>query len=228
MTKISRFLSILSLTLFAATSQAQTTLITEPGEGEVRTDYLGTYGLVFITDRELTVRSLGFYDHGGDGLTQEHWVGIGSGSGGESWPFLNSEIVGQVTIPGGTAAHYEDGFRWVNLAVPITLQAGVYYSLAGQVSTPLDPLLLDDYPAGTFLFSDAVTGAAGRYRAGSWGNPSNQVNDQIFIVANLSEKVMGIPEPRTTVIMVLGIALMAFVLRKRAARMAGRDSVRNR
>lgn len=218
MTIIFRFLCALFFALLTAVSQAQTTLITEVGEGELHTDYTGTYGLVFITNQDLTVRSLGFYDHGGDGLAQEHWVGLGSGSSADGWPFLNAQIVGQVTIPSGTAAHYEGGFRWVNLATPITLQAGVYYSLAGLVNTPLDPVRLDNYPDGSVLLSTAVGGAAGRFRDSTWGNPSSQLNDQIFIVANLSEKVMGIPEPRTTAITLLGILFLLFTLGKRGLR----------
>lgn len=207
------FLSIVFLTLSSIASRAQVTLITEVGEGDLYTNYAGTYGLVFITNQNLTVRSLGFYDHGGDGLAQEHWVGIGSGSAGDPWPFLNHEIVGQVTIPAGTAAHYEGGFRWVNLETPITLQAGVYYSLAGLMNTPLDPLRLDDYPSGTVEFSDVLTGAAGRFRVSSWGNPSNQLNGQVFIVANLSENLMGIPEPQTIAITMLGIVAILFARR---------------
>lgn len=79
---------------------------------------------------------------------------------------------------------------------------------------PLDPLLLDNYPDGTFLFSPVVEGAAGRYRVSSWGNPSNQLNGQIFIVANLSEQVMPIPEPQTVAFTAFGLVMLAFALKK--------------
>lgn len=216
-TGVFRFLTILFLTFSAAVSQAQVTLILDVGNG-TPSDYgdgLRTRGLVFITDTDLTVRSLGFYDHGGDGLAASHRVGLGPGGGNDPWPFNG----GEVTVPAGTEAYYEGGFRWVNLETPIHLLANHYYTLAGEIQPYADAFLLADYSPGAVVLSDVVTGSAARYGpAGYWTNPFYQYNEGVYIVANLSEKVMGIPEPQTTLIALSGLLTLVFILRKRGLR----------
>lgn len=194
--------------LSAMSAHAQITLITSVGDGspEYRS---GAYGLVFIANRDITIRSMGFYDHGGDGLATSHRVGVGSGSGVDFWPFA------QVTIPAGTEAYYEDGFRWVNLATPVVLFANTYYSLAGEMIMHVDPLLIDNYSPGSVVLSNIVTGSAGRLNPSTWYNPDMQTGSNIWMAANLSEKLMPVPEPSITVLLVGGIAAGVAWIRRR-------------
>jgi hypothetical protein len=76
-----------------------------------------TYGFGFVVKSTITITSLGIYDFNGDGLYNSHDIGL--------WD-IGGTFLGSVTIPDGTGATLEQGFRYVTLTTPITLDPGTY------------------------------------------------------------------------------------------------------
>jgi lysophospholipase L1-like esterase len=78
----------------------------------------------------VVVRDLGVWDNGADGLKAAHTVTLfaldESGAGAQGTPVLG----GTVTVPAGTAADLEAGFRFAALPAPLTLAAGKYAVVA--------------------------------------------------------------------------------------------------
>ena len=106
--------------------------------GWVDGGFAGTVGTSFnVGVSDLLVTSLGFYDGPnssvanaagafGDGLLEEHQVGIYNSSG---------TLLASTTIPAGTSAALVGEFRYLTLPSPITLLAGQSYTIAGQIPT---------------------------------------------------------------------------------------------
>ncbi|MFA6290086.1 MAG: PEP-CTERM sorting domain-containing protein [Opitutaceae bacterium] len=190
---------LLALCLACPAARGQT-LISDVGTGTPDDTVYGIYGLVFYSTIDITVRSVGFYDLGGDGLVDAHRVGFGSGSGGDIWPFA------EATIPDGTTAALVDGFRWINLSTPIELVANTYYTVAGEMLFGSDPMLTNN--SSDYTLADYVGVSAGRYNYGitwtdgspSTNNPSTQTLTGIFVAVNFSTESLGsntVPEPST-------------------------------
>ena len=109
--------------------------------GWVGGGYAGTAGTTFVVGiSDLLVTSLGFYDGPnsseanaaktfGDGLLEDHQVGIYDSSGTLVVPTAT------ITIPAGTSAALVGEFRYLTLSEPITLLAGQSYTIAGQIPT---------------------------------------------------------------------------------------------
>lgn len=95
-----------------------------PSPGE-RTDFGGIVGMEFVAAGPVEITHLGFYDSGGDGLMEAHDVGLFETSTGTP--------LAVATIPTGVEALYLNFCRWVELAEPVTLEAGVSYTVAGNV-----------------------------------------------------------------------------------------------
>jgi hypothetical protein len=81
-----------------------------------------------VTGTGVTVRDVGVWDNAGDGLTNSHAVTlflINSGAGA-----ANASVTpitgGSATVPAGTAAVLDTGFRFTSLASPVFLAAGNY------------------------------------------------------------------------------------------------------
>lgn len=95
-----------------------------------------TIGTPFQVGPEtVNIRSLGYYDQGGDGLASAHTVGIYS---------LGQDLLGSVIIPSGTTAtRWHDGTRWMNLDAPIDLAANTGYMLAFTTPSSGDRVNMD-------------------------------------------------------------------------------------
>jgi lysophospholipase L1-like esterase len=83
-----------------------------------------------VTDQPVVVRDLGIWDNGADGLAASHVVTLfaldAAGAGATATPVTG----GSVTVPPGTTAELEGGFRFAPLATPLTLTAGDYAVVA--------------------------------------------------------------------------------------------------
>jgi hypothetical protein len=88
-----------------------------------------TVGTEFTVKSSFTVYQLGVFDTGSDGLAQAHPVGIYNTAG---------VLLATVTVPSGTAASLDSGFRWASLTTPLTLNAGTTYILGAWYSTNAD------------------------------------------------------------------------------------------
>jgi len=98
-----------------------------------------------VTGAGITVYQLGAFDWQGDGLASSHIVTL----------FSNQTAIASVTVPAGTAAPLNDGFRFEPLAAPVFLAAGQYAVVAYQMNAS-DPY--GDYNNG--IPSDFNTGAS--------------------------------------------------------------------
>ncbi|MGA2246924.1 MAG: autotransporter-associated beta strand repeat-containing protein [Verrucomicrobiota bacterium] len=98
-----------------------------------------------VTGSGITVYQLGAFNWLGDGLASAHTVTL----------FSNQVALASVTVPAGTAALLNDGFRFAPLAAPIFLPAGQYAVVSYQMNAS-DPY--GDYNNG--IPSDFNTGAS--------------------------------------------------------------------
>jgi len=80
-----------------------------------------TYGYEFTTSRGLTVKSLGIFDADFDGLAEDHIIGI--------WELGNNTALGSVKVLSGSTSPLVNGFRYVDLANKIFLNAGSTYRI---------------------------------------------------------------------------------------------------
>src|SRR3954452_18270503 len=81
-----------------------------------------------VTGTGITLRDLGVWDNGGDGLVNSHAVTfftINSGAGAAN-ATVTPITGGSVTVPAGTAAPLDTGFRFTSLPSPIFLAPGNY------------------------------------------------------------------------------------------------------
>ena len=115
--------------------------------GSIRTDNYGAAGWGFYTPLSGTIiNRLGFWDQGGDGLAVSHEVMVLKYvAATSSW----TKVV-RVTIPAGTAARLESGYRWVNIpetVLPNIGQGGDYYGVtASQGTDPWTNGVLNGFP----------------------------------------------------------------------------------
>jgi lysophospholipase L1-like esterase len=83
-----------------------------------------------VTGDAVVVRQLGVWDNAANGLTAAHAVTLFSldkvGAGAKATPVPG----GSVTVPAGTAATLESGYRFAALAAPVTLAPGNYAVVA--------------------------------------------------------------------------------------------------
>ena len=189
-------------------------------------NYVGTVGGIFETtfSSNPEVNWLGYYDHNGDGLASSHLVTL--------WDNSSQTIIASATVPAGTAAPLIDGYRWVQLSSPVTLNFGSYYVIGARTD-------------GTDLWGDLISNnspdngnngqiswnseyvqlgsgweftRAGRYDAsGNYpSEPPNQSgSDAIYPVANLGFDILQVPEPTTLTLSAMGLAAMALYRARR-------------
>ncbi|HOY58636.1 MAG TPA: GDSL-type esterase/lipase family protein [Verrucomicrobiota bacterium] len=177
--------------------------------GTLRDNFTGVRGTVFqaseATNRVVT--HLGYYDSGSDGLQSTHRVGVyaatpaGAGTGA---------LLAEVTIPAGTNAFLENGYRWVSLPSPLTLEAKTSYVLAAEVTASSG----DPYPDATtrvwnryYVGYHANTSRAARSSTNAWpGEPETQaMNNAAYGAANLGLAL----SPRPYRLMPLGDSITA-------------------
>lgn len=100
------------------------------------TPFNQTIGYRFtVLDQAVRVISLGFYDQDGDGLTTTHQVGIWT-EGGQLLDSINvpAETAATLITPDGTPG---GGYRYVNLASPLLLDANTNY-VVGAIGSLTD------------------------------------------------------------------------------------------
>lgn len=125
-------------------SAAITAGLGEP-TGTIRTDsYPGAGFGFFAPTSGTTINRLGFWDQGGDGLVSSHNIGLYryNGSGYDN--------IALVTIPAGSSALLENGYRWVDIPELFLdnngQNADYYLLLATQGSDPWTDGLFDATP----------------------------------------------------------------------------------
>lgn len=158
-------------------------------------------GYRFTLNTSVTVISLGYFDVGSDGLSTSHQVGLWNAAG---------VLLTQATVT--PASPSTGGFLYAALATPITLPAGNDYYLAGQISG--DSWV---YDVGSYTINSAFT-YTGSYFASD--SPSGLVFPSQSAVADSREYFnvnlqTGVPEPAQSVMILLGLALLALACLRR-------------
>lgn len=165
--------------------------------GTPRDNFTGVLGTVFRASETVNrvVTHLGYYDSGNDGLQSVHRVGLyaatpaGAGTG---------VLLAEVTIPDGTNAFLENGYRWVAVPTPLTLEANASYVVAAAVAAGSGDL----YPDATtrvwnryFVGTNATTSRAARSSTNGWPHePEIQGNNNTgYGAANLGQALTPRP-----------------------------------
>lgn len=182
-----------------------TPLITFTGGTSTTSFSNRTFGYEFSTnDDPLEVFSLGFWDASGGGLNEAHEVGI--------WTEDGSTLLVSGTVPSGTQAPLDSGFRFVAVT-PVVLAPNTSY-LAGAflgtepviryTSATTDPAItlgstrFAPTPAGDGLFTAPTESQGTTFDDGYFGPNMN-----------------GVPEPSTLTLAGLGLLIIGFIRRKR-------------
>lgn len=204
--------SLIALLVIASGSAhaAITALLGTPGTGTLRTDFTGSVGGTFTSVSATTViNRLGFYDAGGDGLSEAHTVGLYLWNGSEY------TLQTSATIPAGTGATLDGGYRWVSIADYTLSNLGAQFYLVmatttnggdawGEVQTSsLNPLIGTTPTLGWYSF-DGITDPAPITNGGSAG-----ASGQTFYAGNIGV----VPEP--SVALLGGLGILALMRRKR-------------
>lgn len=182
--------------------------------------YVGTVGGIFLTSYSYypQVNWLGYYDEGGDGLAGSHVVSL--------WDNSTQTIIASATVPAGTAAPLENGYRWVQLPTTVQLNYGSYYTIAAQTDgvdlwgNLISNTAVDNGNNGQISWNSQYVqlgsgwefSRAGRYDSLSNypAEPSNQVGfDAIYPVANMGYD-LAVPEPTCLSLIGMGIGLSIF------------------
>ena len=178
----------------------------------------GTIGFLFSVNTAVNLTDLGYWDEAGDGLIDQHQVGI--------WNAVTNALVASVTVPSGTGGTLLNGFRFVSVGTPIALAAGNYvlggFTLAATENAPRDRFLIEPTltPASqlSFIENRSVTG-------GSLALPTttSPFLNAAFFGPNLQIAAIDppngqVPEPSTMVSMAFGVALVVIgVYRRRTS-----------
>jgi hypothetical protein len=210
-----RFGVLLSALLCLAASQSRSDVIyADGGGGGSWSDNVGNVvGTRLSVTAPVEIGSLGVFDMGNDGLWNSHAVGLWDSTG---------TLLGQVTVPSGTAAPLYSNTRWAPLNGWVNLTPGNDY-IVGALFAANDP----DHFYGSALISPGFTLLSDRYienvgvltypnlEFGLGGKPDGVNAIYGFFGGNLS----SVPEPAvmlSTLVMLL-VAVGVFLHYRRKA-----------
>lgn len=203
----------LSALLVLASGGAQaaiTALLTTPGSGTLRNDFTGSVGSTFTSISASTViNRLGFYDAGGDGLSETHTVGL------YLWDGSSYQLQTSATIPAATGATLDGGYRWVSIADYTLSNLNSQYYLV-MASTTNGGDAWGDYqtfPTNLIGQMDArgwwsTSGVTATFTPGGGGNGFGGLGATYF-----AGNIGYVPEPSAAAL--AGFAALGLVLRRR-------------
>lgn len=209
---ILRLFGIVLLSAFPAHVALGDSLYTFTSVDNSVTDSPLTLGFLFTPTQNFTVTSLGWFDGTGNGFQTSHTVGIYD---------VEGNLIGSTTLAGGTSDPLNGSFRY-QVITPITLQAGVTYTLAGTSGGDLDAWTVNDDVSG-FSVNPAFTipSNAARFAYGSdFVDPSllsfsvSHYSDYIVYAGpNLQGYAAcgDAPEPASVLLMTSGAAMLLLI-----------------
>lgn len=197
--------SVFTIALLAGVSRsanADSILATDAGGVLYFAASNATVGYLFgILDRDIQVTRLGFFDYLDDGLKNGHDVGI--------WAPVGGAPLATATVPAGTDAALEAGFRWANLLAPVNLTAKTDYVIGATVvggddtfdifpsQADIDPLFSVSAPSALVTFAPGLN------------QPTSLFGEQGLFAPNLA--AVPIPDGGVTALL-LGASLFALLL----------------
>lgn len=198
----------LLIALFGVSVAAQATPVFTISGGTATNSFPNrTFGYNFFTGSSgLTVTSLGFWDHAGDGLTESHEVGI--------WTADGSTLLTSAVVGAGTSATLDSGFRFVAIN-PLALSANTEYLAGAFLASNLDAVIRFTSASA----SSGVTLGSTRYDfpfSGVFSAPTGTQStafDDGYFGPNLNGQV-SVPEPASIALLAIGLAGIGYSRKK--------------
>lgn len=198
------------LTLASSNTHAALTALVTSGSG-ILNSHSGVLGGTFTAPISGTtvINRLGFYDHNGDGLTVGHDVGL------YLWDGSAYTLQVKATIPAGTTATLEGGFRWVDIADFTLSNTGFQSYLIYATTAAGDGDLWGETTAFDTSIGSTYQGWYGSDPIGSLGSSADldgtgSSPPSIFNAGNVG---YAVPEPSAALLG--GLGLLCLLRRRR-------------
>lgn len=115
-----------------------------------------------VGDDPIQVNRLGYADIGQAGVREEG-LGLLESRDVGIWRVSDQVLVANARVPILDAAVHEDGYRWVELPLPIVLDANETYRIGGQSGVSISDEMENPY-GGTFTLGEGIASVG----SGSW------------------------------------------------------------
>jgi uncharacterized protein DUF4082 len=158
-----------------------------------------TLGFVFTPNTTFSVTSLGWFDGSGAGFQSEHSVAIFD---------ANGNLLTSTTLGTGTGNPLSGWFRYQAIT-PVTLEAGIQYTLAGTSGGALDPWTVNDDVSGFAVDPNFTVGidAARFFYGPNLVDPDSHFSDYL-VYAGPNLEGSAIPEPASALLVALAAAML--------------------
>lgn len=199
--------AVMAAGIAAATPASAITAVTLTSPGLEYPGRSYTLGFEFSVASPISIRSLGAYDSGRDGLTGAVSVGLWDTSG----TLLTSAVV-----PAGTGGALVNFFRFTNIT-PFALTAGTHYVVGAYAGSDLASSL-NTGQGGSGSVDPLVTIYQDRFSnfnsIFSFPDQTNSHVNGAWLGANFSTVASGVPEPSTWAMMILGFLGLGYAARR--------------
>ncbi len=159
------------------------------------------------------VNQLGYFDQGGDGLAAAHQVGLYHYNGSAY------QLLATTTIPAGTGALLENGFRWMpipTVTLTDTDQSNGWYALMATADTDTWSNNANSVVTnfGNFGFGQLAYYTANPFPSVGGTTSFGFGADIQYVGPNMG--YVAAPEPSSALLMVFGVSLLGWRFRKRS------------
>ncbi|HWB98337.1 MAG TPA: DUF4082 domain-containing protein [Bryobacteraceae bacterium] len=211
-----KVLFILSGALIFGSGAFASTIAFDFDSAPTSSDSQLTLGFRFHVNQDLMVLALGYYDDAGDGLADQHDVGIFDAYG---------NLLVSTTVAAGTVDPLVGQFRYQTIN-PIALTAGQVYTIGATTNGPADPWAygaagssLENFAADPALHIGEHAGVFVYQCDNLLQEPTHHYGYTIYAGPNFQfQTLLSTPEPGTGIILASALAVLSLMtkLRKKA------------